>query len=160
MVYFIQLGKNTVKLFFSYTVRDGYIDRSFLADLCNSIPSKIQPFVDLLHNDSVDFQRRIYTEIVGSDLCIALQSPLFFTSPWARYELELCHSLEKSISIVLVSRSDRVEHVAEAVREASRDHARLPFGTIAPTPLSYVRFPRLCGSHGYPIGTPRCWCSK
>jgi hypothetical protein len=91
-----------MKLFVSYTTRDGYISHNRLRDVSRVLENHGRAFIDAIHNDSADRQARVEQEIVGADLVVFLETSGFCTSAWVARERQLVeehHKISVSVSI-------------------------------------------------------------
>lgn len=88
-----------MKLFVSYTMRDGYITPSVLKVVEKILKNEGHSvFIDFLNNDSERKQERVISELRNSDQLLLLLSPKVRQSQWVNKEL-LCAQLN-NIEIV------------------------------------------------------------
>lgn len=92
-----------MRVFISYSTRDGLMDAVTLGEVAGCLPESFNPFIDLFHNDSDDVQNRIRLEIVCCDLFLGLKSPAFFASPWVQFELQIARLCRKQIILLDVN---------------------------------------------------------
>ncbi len=77
-----------MKLFISYTMRDGYITPSVLRMVEKILKSEGHSvFIDYLNNDSEKKQERVINELKSCDQVILLMTPLVKKSQWVNREL-------------------------------------------------------------------------
>jgi hypothetical protein len=95
-----------MRIFLSYTTRDGIWRESSLKCIAASLPRPFSIFIDILHNDSFDVQSRINSEIENCDAVVGLVTPLFFKSPWVCEELKIARYYSKRIIMIDVNRLD------------------------------------------------------
>jgi hypothetical protein len=77
-----------MKLFVSYTMRDGYITPSVLRIVERIFKDEGHSvFIDYLNNDSEKKQERVIKELKESDQVILLITPLVRKSQWVNREL-------------------------------------------------------------------------
>lgn len=76
------------KVFLSYTLRDGIIDKSLLKSICELLSPTYDVFADAIHNDSVDKQKRVIDELHSSQYVVVLNTPLISESPWVNIEID------------------------------------------------------------------------
>lgn len=88
------MNKNDLKVFISYTLRDGIVRRTFLLNLEKYIKQWCKPFIDLLHNDSVDRQSRVYMELLNSDFLLLIKTNETFKSEWVRREISMANKMK------------------------------------------------------------------
>ena len=89
-----------MKLFVSYTMRDGHITPSVLKVVEKILKNEGHSvFIDYLNNDSERKQERIISELRSSDQLLLLLSPKVRQSQWVKKEL-VCAQLN-NIEIVL-----------------------------------------------------------
>lgn len=77
------------KVFVSYTVRDGFITRDYLLKLEKCMSNKFNVYIDLLHNDSSNPQKRVIKELIKSDIFLLIYTKEVFNSPWVLLELNI-----------------------------------------------------------------------
>ncbi|WP_353777861.1 TIR domain-containing protein [Winogradskyella sp. 3972H.M.0a.05] len=87
-----------MKIFISYTMRDGEIKESLLRDI-NSLNhlNNLVLFIDKLHNNDSNPQSRIKKEIESSDILLLLSSKKVFESKWVKKEILLAQELSLPI---------------------------------------------------------------
>ncbi len=78
-----------MRIFVSYTLRDGVLSPDRLASLASSLAPFSSPYVDVLHNRSEDPQRHVLRQLMACELLLACKTPGFLESPWVRLELSL-----------------------------------------------------------------------
>lgn len=77
-----------MKLFVSYTMRDGYITPSVLRKVEKILINEGHSvFIDYLNNDSKRKQERVIQELKNSDQVLLLLSPRVMQSKWVNFEL-------------------------------------------------------------------------
>ena len=105
------------KIFISYTVRDGFINRTILTNLDRRLSKNYIPFIDLLHNNSTNPQQKIYEELLDTDILLLLETPEVYNSPWVNLELLIAKSCNKHIVVVknITSRSTRTAFFSAAL---------------------------------------------
>lgn len=104
-----------MKIFVVYTVRDVFVTPNFLKSVYDGLRVFSDCYVDLLHNDSVDKQARVETEILSSDIVIVLETKSVWSSGWVNREVELAVSNGIYIFNVPVSKNDSAQLVVERV---------------------------------------------
>ena len=93
------------KVFFSYTLRDGILDKSLLKNICELLSPTCDVFADVIHNDSVDKQKRVIDELHSSQYVVVLNTPLINESPWVNIEIEEANKIGIPIFRVDVNRN-------------------------------------------------------
>lgn len=104
-----------MKLFVCYTLRDGFVNKPILEELDNRLRLNFKIFVDLLHNDSINIQKRIMTEVANSDVVLALETPLLKSSPWVQAELRASNVVRKRVLYCDPRQIDFVESIMFAL---------------------------------------------
>ncbi|KAF2511670.1 TIR domain-containing protein [Flavobacterium arcticum] len=84
---------NKLKVFISYTVRDGEIDSHFLTKLNHQISEISTVYIDLIHNNSVNKQNRVVNELKKSDFIFLIRTEQTNNSKWVNKELSLAREL-------------------------------------------------------------------
>lgn len=82
------------KLFISYTVRDGKVNREFLSTLESSLNSLYEVYIDMIHNDSINKQQRVMTELKTSDFLILIKTDKIDKSKWVKKEIRTARKQE------------------------------------------------------------------
>ena len=94
-----------MKVFVSYTMRDGYITPTVLRMIERILINEGHSvFIDYLNNDSEKKQERVIRELKSSDQVILLISPLVKKSQWVNKELDL---FKKAKSLLLEQGSSK-----------------------------------------------------
>lgn len=88
------------KIFVSYTTRDGFITRAYLLNLEEKLRKNFDVFIDMIHNDSKNPQRRIISELASSDVVMLLKTCDSYKSPWVVFELNLAVNNMKTLLII------------------------------------------------------------
>ena len=83
-----------VKVFVSYTLRDNLIDGEFLSQLELVLKTSFAVFIDYLHNDSVEKQKRIEIELANSDFILLIKTNKTYNSEWVLKEINLAKELK------------------------------------------------------------------
>lgn len=97
-----------MNIFISYTTRNNEVTKNALISISNKLKLFGNVFIDLLHNNSIDKQERIVTELKNSDLLILIKSASTLNSEWVRFELETV----KKINIPIIELSiEEVEQI-------------------------------------------------
>mgnify|MGYP006267047417 CR=1 FL=1 len=87
-----------MKIFVSYTLRDGAIDRRLLTKIKRHFEDFGEVFVDLLDNHDPDQQQRVMLELERCDCILLLETPRIHLSKWVR--MELARGIERKIPII------------------------------------------------------------
>ena len=82
-----------MKIFVSYTTRDGVITRDFLSSLAGKLSDLGDVYIDILHNDSKDKQERVKNELQEADIFLLLSTSSIKKSPWVAWEINKANSL-------------------------------------------------------------------
>ncbi|CAM3413316.1 TIR domain-containing protein [Flavobacterium chungbukense] len=89
-----------MKYFVSYTTIDKEITASLLANYSNFLKSKGDVYIDLLDNDSLDKQRRVFEELNKCDTLIIIESKNVYNSKWVELEIKQAIKLRKKIETI------------------------------------------------------------
>ena len=98
-----------MRLFVSYTRRDGQVTTTLLSPLRTKLERVGVPFIhESCHEDSIASlfrqQVRIILELLRCDVVILLDSPLVYRSPWVRFELALARLFFRPVLILNVTK--------------------------------------------------------
>jgi len=86
-----------MKIFVSYTTRDRNITKEFLLKLYNELSEFETVYIDLIHNDSENKQKRVFDELESADQVVLIETESVYDSDWVKIELESAKSLKKDI---------------------------------------------------------------
>jgi len=81
------------KIFLSYTTRDGLINKTFLLNLEKMFPLFSSVYIDLIHNNSLDKQKRVISELKKSDILFLIKTDDTYKSEWVNKELEIAKKI-------------------------------------------------------------------
>lgn len=85
------MNTNIIKVFVSYTLRDGLVTDKILQCLYANLAEVSSPFIHLIEEKNTKCgQLRLLKILLSSHLLIILESPLVYRSPWILLELFLC----------------------------------------------------------------------
>lgn len=87
-----------MNIFISYTIKDKEISIYKLKNISKKLKQIGYVYVDLINNDSVNKQARVFQELDNSNVVILIISPNIYQSQWVLKELE--RAKEKSIPII------------------------------------------------------------
>lgn len=76
-----------MNIFVSYTLRDGVLDEHKLERLHLILRGSGDPYIDVLHNKSLNRQARVVEELSNANVLIACVTQGFFASEWVQFEL-------------------------------------------------------------------------
>ncbi|OPC03169.1 hypothetical protein BAS10_17795 [Elizabethkingia meningoseptica] len=88
-------------IFVSYTTLDPEINENLLKDIEKILLEYGNVFIDLLHNDSVEPQKRVIQELDKADILIVINTKSINDSKWVNFEIK--KSNIKKIRIVKLS---------------------------------------------------------
>lgn len=77
-----------MKVFISYTTRDKIITTKFLRNLELSLKKDFEIYIDLIHNNSLEKQKRVLSELQNSDLLLIIETIQTYNSEWVKLEIE------------------------------------------------------------------------
>ncbi|ARV05297.1 hypothetical protein BTO04_00685 [Polaribacter sp. SA4-10] len=86
-----------MKIFVSYTTRDRNITRELLLKLYNELSEFETVYIDLIHNDSENKQKRVFDELESADQVVLIETESVYDSGWVKIELESAKILKKDI---------------------------------------------------------------
>lgn len=83
-----------MRLFVSYTRRDGFVDDEMLKALYDSLRSHCKPFIHCVLQHNLRFQQLgVVSALLRSDVFLLVQTPGCLKSPWVRAELAIARAL-------------------------------------------------------------------
>ena len=74
------------RIFISYTTKDSYLDRDRLAEIDHLASRYGFVFIDALHNDSVNRQRRVEQELIEASVVLFIRTSGCSRSEWVGWE--------------------------------------------------------------------------
>lgn len=86
-----------MKYFVSYTSRDKEITSDVLNKYFHILKQYGEVFIDILHNDSLNKQERVFNELDKCDVFILIESDNIYKSEWVLLEIEQASKLKKKI---------------------------------------------------------------
>ncbi|OUO77839.1 toll/interleukin-1 receptor domain-containing protein [Bacteroides sp. An269] len=87
-----------MRLFVSYTLKDGYLDTSLLLKVKELYKNCDSCYIDIIDNDSIDKQGRVEQELQSADALLLIETPMAMQSKWVKYELDVA----KKRNIVII----------------------------------------------------------
>lgn len=75
-----------IRIFISYTTRDSYLDHDRLAEIDRVASSFGFVFIDALHNDSANRQRRVEHELIEASVVLFIRTSGCSHSEWVGWE--------------------------------------------------------------------------
>lgn len=85
-----------MKIFVSYTQRDGLVTKKLLLRLKSHLESTSEPFIHALEQDKLKHQQLgVVIAIIRCHLILVIDSPCICESPWVRFELALGRLLRR-----------------------------------------------------------------
>ena len=86
-----------MRIFVSYTIRDGILDATALSGIERRLGEIGNPYIDLLHNKSSHPQHHVIQMLNQSAILCACITPASYTSKWFRLEINLAARQGKPI---------------------------------------------------------------
>lgn len=96
-------GDLIMKIFISYTLRDGKLNREILYKLDGAIKSKTNDklYIDLIHNSNTnDPQKDVIKNLYQADIVWLIETESVYLSEWVQKELQIAKKLNKPIRII------------------------------------------------------------
>lgn len=123
-----------MKVFLSYTIRDGSVNSNLLKRLEEQIGLECSIYIDLLHNQSENPQQEVIRQLGESDMVIQIVTPSIDKSEWACLEKEL--AILKGIPLSFVK--FRGKSVKQLASEITRIIASNKANSADPFPRRFV----------------------
>ena len=86
-----------MKIFVSYTTKDKNVTSEFLMKVYKGLSEFETVYIDLIHNDSLDKQKRVFDELDSADQIVLIESESVYQSNWVKLELDRANKLNKEI---------------------------------------------------------------
>lgn len=113
------------KLFFSYTLRDGMVNKSLLSEICTVLVKKYDIFIDLLHNDSLDKQARVLSELKKSQYVFVLKTPQIGESDWVKIETDEAQNMNIPLFFIELnskfSNDEKIKKIVSFVQSSIKE---------------------------------------
>lgn len=77
-----------MKIFVSYTTRDKEVSIDNLRAVASKLSTIGDAYIDIIHNDSIDKQKRVFQELDNSDVVILINSKNVIKSVWVEKEIK------------------------------------------------------------------------
>lgn len=87
-----------MNIFISYTIKDKGISFDSLSSISRKLKHIGNVYIDIINNDSINKQERVFYELDNSDIVMLLITPNVYKSKWVIIELE--RAKERSIPII------------------------------------------------------------
>lgn len=101
--------KTKGRVFVSYTTRDNLVSKGYLKHINYIVTQKKYTcYIDLLHNDSINKQEKVYRELLSSDIFLKISSDNYNCSEWTKKELSIALDIGKNIVTINHDDSDEV----------------------------------------------------
>ncbi|SNR83379.1 TIR domain-containing protein [Flavobacterium sp. ov086] len=101
-----------MKYFVCYTIRDKEITFSLLQHYANFLKISGDVYIDLINNNSLDKQKRVFQELDQCDVLIIIETKNVYNSKWV--ELEINRALELKKEIVKISVKSILEKISNS----------------------------------------------
>jgi hypothetical protein len=116
-----------MRIFVSYTTRDGFLSGSRLAQVRQVVSRYGVPFIDALEGEAPERQSRVERALIDAQLVVFLRTSSFDESPWVRREQRITSQHQKaSVTISITSETkwtnallDLEMALADATRSAN-----------------------------------------
>ena len=106
------------KIFISYTMHDDYITLSLLSKIAININKYNSCYIDLLHNNSRNKQKRVEDELHKANFLVFLKSESASKSIWVQRELELAIKNNIKILEIIVDKLKTESEINQLVIKA------------------------------------------
>lgn len=93
-----------MRIFVSYTTRDKILTKELLSIMYERLSLNNYAYIDLLHNNSVNKQKRVFDELAKSEIILLITTDSINQSNWVNLELEFAK--KKNIRIVRINISE------------------------------------------------------
>ncbi|HEM7507397.1 TPA: toll/interleukin-1 receptor domain-containing protein [Providencia rettgeri] len=114
----IKKNKKSKKIFVSYTTRDNSIDHHSLEYLDKILKeNKFTCYIDLLHNNSINKQEKVYRELLSCDIFLAIKSSKYNESEWAMRELQIAQDVKKTI--ITIEKIDKTQDIIKKIKKVT-----------------------------------------
>ena len=105
-----------MRIFVSYTTRDNYINLERLKDVEKVIKQFGHVYIDLLHNNSKNRQRRVEDELALSSTVVFLRTPAVYKSFWFMKEKKLSDQQKKKCVEICIDNSAKWPDMLDLIK--------------------------------------------
>jgi hypothetical protein len=121
-----------MRIFVSYSTRDGYLSGNRLTEVRRVVSRYGVPFIDALEGEAPDRQPRIERALVDAHLVVFLKTSSFDDSPWARREQRIALYNQKVSITISISSETKWTKVLLDIEIALADFgaSEIPRGTL------------------------------
>lgn len=112
-----------MRVFISYTTIDNTINKELLIRLYNKLSEFATVYIDLIHNDSLNKQKRVFEELESADQVLLIETKKVYQSNWVKAELERAKKLRKEI--IKISYSELMTFLKPDININKIDNKRL-----------------------------------
>lgn len=116
------------RIFVSYTTKNPYINRELLSWIASLLSSYGIPFIDWIHNNSINPQARVEWELENSDILLLLDSSSIESSAWVKWEVQQALALQIPVLAVKLDASVSHQRLCEAIHALFNSSPSHPSG--------------------------------
>lgn len=77
-----------MKYFVSYTTIDKEVTKDILSTFSKRLEKLGEVFIDIIDNNSIDKQARVFSELDSSDVLLLIETKSIYKSKWVSLEIE------------------------------------------------------------------------
>jgi len=119
-----------MRIFVSYTTRDSYVNSNYLKSLVDQLILFGDPYIDLLHNDSEEKQKKVENELNNSDLILLLSSESTQHSNWVNWELRQAKKIKIPVCKIKICKEIHINTVRNLINQKLHQHQELLMNKI------------------------------
>ena len=97
-----------MRIFVSYTTKDKILTKELLSLLFEKLSLNNHVYIDLLHNNSVNKQKRVFDELAKSEIILLITTDSINQSNWVNIELEYAKKMNISIVRIEIDKVNKI----------------------------------------------------
>ncbi len=119
IILYVHKNKKKCKIFVSYTVRDNSIDYIKLQYINKILTfNKFSCYIDLLHNNSINKQEKVYRELLSADIFLKINSRDYNNSEWTKREFLIAKETKKKI--IEINYNDNKNQILNKIKKVKK----------------------------------------
>lgn len=101
------------------------VNKSLLSEICTVLVKKYDIFIDLLHNDSLDKQARVLSELKKSQYVFVLKTPQIGESDWVKIETDEAQNMNIPLFFIELnskfSNDEKIKKIVSFVQSSIKE---------------------------------------
>lgn len=106
-----------MRIFVSYTTRDEVLTKGLLSKLYEKLSLNNHVYIDLLHNNSENKQKRVFDELAKSEIVLLITTDSINQSNWVNLELEYAEKMDIRIVQISIEKANKIIYNSLNIKE-------------------------------------------